>query len=166
MEEQDVYLFFAVFDDEQSASEAESAIREATKLESVHIDGLASVHRDQHGHVHLHETGDITGSQGAVRGIAAGALIGLIFPPTVLVTAAVGGTIGAVVAKFHDKGFKTRELHALGEELGKGQSAVIFVGDQVAKAAISNELKDADVSQRPMTPELKKEVAEVEGTPQ
>jgi len=164
MSEQIEYLIFAVFNDEQSAAVAASAIREVAKEESVHIDGLASVHRDGHGRVHLHEIGDISGSQGAVRGLAAGALIGLIFPPAVLGSAVIGGAIGAVVAKFHDKGFKTDELHDLGEELGKGQSAVIFVGDEVARSALSDELKDANVSQRPVTPELKDQVAVFEGT--
>ncbi|HYJ11993.1 MAG TPA: DUF1269 domain-containing protein [Thermomicrobiales bacterium] len=156
------YVIFAVFSDEQSAAVAASAIKQAAKENSVHISGLASVYRDSHGHVHLHELGDITGSQGAVRGLAAGALLGLIFPPTVLASAAVGGAIGAVIAKFHDKGFKTDELHGLGEELGRGQSAVIFVGDEVALVTFSDELTGADVSKHPLTPAEKDQVTAVE----
>ncbi len=151
------YIVFAVFSDEKSAGVAASAIKKAADEYSIHISGLASVHRDSHGHIHLHEVGDLTGSQGAVRGLAAGALVGLIFPPTVLASGVVGSAIGALVAKFHDKGFKTDELHGLGEELGRGQSAVIFVGDEVAQTALADELKDATVTQRPLTPELKEQ---------
>jgi uncharacterized membrane protein len=163
MTEQVDYLFFAVFDDEKSAGVAASAIKDAAKEEKVHIDGLAAVHRDEHGRVHLHEIGDVTGSQGAVRGGIVGGLIGLIFPPAILGSAALGAAIGGVIGKFHDKGFKTGELHGLGEELGKGQSAVIFVGDETTKEAVSGHLEDATVSERPMTPELKDQVAEFEG---
>lgn len=160
------YVVFAVFSDEKRAAVAASAIKQAAKELSIHISGLASVHRDSHGHVHLHEIGDITGSQGAVRGLAVGALIGLIFPPAVLASSAVGGAIGSVIAKFHDKGFKTDELHELGEQLGRGQSAVIFLGDEVAQAALSDELAGATVSQHPLTPAEKDQITAVETEPE
>lgn len=164
MTDQAGYLFFAVFDDEQGAGVAASAIHDVAKANSIHIDGLAAVHRDTHGHVHLHETGDITGSQGAVRGGAAGALIGLLFPPAILGSAALGALIGSAVAKFHDRGFKTGELHELGEQLCKGQSAVIFVGDQETSDRFRNELKDAErVEQRPLTDPLQEQMTAFQG---
>jgi uncharacterized membrane protein len=156
---QDLYLFIAVFDDEKAAEPVAKAVGEAAKANKVNIDGLAAVHRDTHGHVHLHEIGDITGSQGAVRGAAVGAIIGLIFPPAVLGSTILGGAIASVVAKFHDTGFATKELHALGESLGKGESAVVFVGDATTEQALSSELETAKtVKKEPAPEELKSEV--------
>jgi len=156
---QDLYLFIAVFDDEKAAEPVAKAIGEAAKANKVNIDGLAAIHRDTHGHVHLHETGDITGSQGAVRGAAVGAIIGLIFPPAVLGSTILGGAIASVVAKFHDTGFGTKELHALGESLGKGESAVVFVGDATTEEVLSPELDSAKkVEKQPAPEELKNEV--------
>ena len=162
---QDLYLFMAVFDDEKAAEPVAKAIGEAAKANKVNIDGLAAIHRDTHGHVHLHEIGDITGSQGAVRGAAVGAIIGLIFPPAVLGSTILGGAIASVVAKFHDTGFGTKELHALGESLGKGESAVIFVGDATTEQALSSELDSAKkVEKQPAPEELKTEVKAAAGT--
>jgi uncharacterized membrane protein len=157
---QDLYLFIAVFDDEKAAGPVAKAIGETAKANKINIDGLAAVHRDTHGHVHLHETGDITGSQGAVRGAAVGAIIGLIFPPAVLGSTILGGAIASVVAKFHDTGFETKELHDLGEALGKGESAVVFVGDATTELALSTELDSAKkVEKQPAPQALKDEVS-------
>lgn len=162
-EVQDLYLFMAVFDGEDAATPVAKAIAGAAKEDKVHIDGLAAVHRDQHGRVHLHEIGDITGSQGAVRGAAVGAVLGLIFPPSILGTAILGGVVGAVVAKFHDKGFSTGDLHAVGESLGKGQSAVLFVGDDSAEVSLSDELKEASkVDKQPAPADLPDKIAAAE----
>lgn len=158
------YLFFAIFDDEQAAGVAASAIHDLARADNIHVDGLAAVHRDVHGHVHLHEIGDITGAQGAVRGSAAGGLVGLLFPPAILGSAAVGTLIGSVVAKVHDKGFRTGELHELGEQLGKGQSAVIFIGDQETSDRFQDQLKDAErVAQRPLTGQLEEQMTAFQG---
>ncbi len=157
---QDLYLFMAVFDGEDTATPVAKAIATAAREEKVHVDGLAAVHRDEHGHVHLHEIGDITGSQGAVRGAAVGAVLGLIFPPSILGTAILGSAVGAVVAKFHDKGFSTGDLHAVGESLDKGQSAVLFVGDDSAEVDLATELKDASkVSKEPAPADLPDKIA-------
>ncbi len=150
--EVDLYLFMAVFGDEKAAEPVAKAIATAAKENSVTIDGLAAVHRDTHGHVHLHEIGDITGSQGAVRGAAAGAVIALLFPPAILASSVVGGAIGSVIAKFHDTGFGTKELHALGEALEKGESAVVFIGDSTTDAALSDELDSARVVEKQPAP--------------
>jgi uncharacterized membrane protein len=114
--------------------------------------------------VHPQEIGDITCSQGAVRGGVAGALVGLLFPPAILASAALGAAVAAAGAKPHDLGLKTKDLHALGEELDKGQSAVAFIGDETVKDTLSDTLQHAEsVSQEPFTPELKDQVAEYEG---
>ena len=156
---QDLYLFMAVFDDEKAAEPVAKAIGDVAKANSINIDGLAAVHRDTHGHVHIHEIGDITGSQGAVRGAAVGAVIGLIFPPSLLASTVLGGAIASVVAKFHDKGFQTSDLHGMGESLGKGESAVVFIGDETTEAALSTELASAKkVDKQPAPDQAKSEI--------
>ena len=165
MTEQELYLFMAVFSDEKAAEPAAKAIDAAAKERSVHVDGLAAVHRDSHGHIHIHEIGDITGSQGALRGGAVGAVVGLLFPPAILASTVVGGAIASVVAKLHDKGFKTEELHVLGESLGKGESAVLFVGDVGVNQSLESELETADrVEKHPAPTDLTDQIAEYEGT--
>jgi uncharacterized membrane protein len=164
MESSQLYLFMAVFGAEEAAEPVAKAIGEAAKQGHVHVDGLAAVHRDLHGHVHIHEIGDITGSQGAVRGAAAGAVVGLLFPPTMLASSVVGGAIASVVAKLHDKGFKTGDLHTLGETLDRGESAVVFVGDATADQSLERELEGVQRVEKQHAPsELPDHIAEYQG---
>jgi uncharacterized membrane protein len=56
----------------------------------------------------------------------------LIFPPSIIVTAAVGAGAGGIWGKVRDKGFKDEDLKAVGESLPEGSSAIIAIAeDQV-----------------------------------
>jgi uncharacterized membrane protein len=59
---------------------------------------------------------------GAGRGALLGGVIGLIGGPVGLVA---GGTIGALVSKLRDSGFKNDQLETLGKSLGPNSSAVV-----------------------------------------
>jgi uncharacterized membrane protein len=155
MEGERIDLFFAVFEGEQTGADVAHEIQVSAKRHHVTVDGLASVYRDRHGRVHLHEIGDITGSQGAVRGALVGAAVGLLFPPALLASSVLGGALGSMVAKVHDTGFGTTELHTVGEGLDRGQSAVMFVGELNLADAFDDELSQAlSVEQRELPPEV------------
>ena len=86
-------------------------------------------------------------------------MIGLIFPPSLLASTVMGGAIASVVARFHDKGFQTSDLHGMGESLGKGESAVVFIGDKTTEAALSTELASAKkVDKQPAPDQAKAEI--------
>ena len=55
------------------------------------------------------------------------ALSALIFPPSIIVSAAVGGGAGGLWGKIRDKGFKDADLKAIGESLPPGSSAIIAI---------------------------------------
>jgi len=157
--DQVLYLFFAIFDNEQAGQQVAREIARAAKDQRVNVDGLAAVHRDSHGRVHIHEIGDITGAQGTARGAVAGALLGLIFPPSVLATSIFTATVTGVIARLHDKGFATSDLKDLGEALDKGESAAIFIGDETTRTRFEPELKGAkSVEQKTVAPEVQAEV--------
>ena len=58
-----------------------------------------------------------------------GGLVGLIFPPSLIVGAAVGGASGGVWGKIRDKGFKDEDLKAVGDSLEPGTSAIIAIAE-------------------------------------
>lgn len=65
----------------------------------------------------------------AKRGAIAGGLVGLIFPPSIIVGAAVGAAGGGVWGKIRDEGFKDEDLKAVGESLEPGTSAIIAIAE-------------------------------------
>jgi uncharacterized membrane protein len=126
------HLLVATFADEQRAGRALAMLVPALGHESIRMAAVV-VHAPD-GKVHFAETHDHTAGQGFIAGAGVGAmaaLVGVLFTPLALLTAPIGGAIGAVVGKLRDSGFDDAELRGLGDDLAPGQSAVIVeLGDE------------------------------------
>ena len=92
------------------------------------IDAAVIVHTAD-GKVKFEETADPSGKKWAKRGAIAGGVVGLIFPPSIIVSAAVGGGAGGIWGKIRDKGFKDEDLREIGESLPPGSSAIIVIAE-------------------------------------
>ena len=92
------------------------------------IDAAVVVHTAE-GKVTIDETADPSGKKWAKRGAIAGGVVGLIFPPSIILSAAVGGGAGGVWGKIRDKGFKDDDLKAIGNSMPPGTSAIIAVAE-------------------------------------
>src|SRR4051794_39600616 len=92
------------------------------------IDAAVVVHGAD-GKVTFEETADPSGKKMGKHGAIAGGLVGLIFPPSIIVGAVVGGAGGGIWGKIRDKGFKDDELKAVGESLTPGSSAIIAIAE-------------------------------------
>ena len=63
--------------------------------------------------------------------------MGLLFPPSIIAGAVVGGAGGGLWGKVRDKGFKDDDLKAVGDSLEPGTSAIIAVAqDQVVERLV------------------------------
>jgi uncharacterized membrane protein len=122
-------VFIAVFGTEDGAAAALKDFKAAELERSIDlIDGAAIVHRAD-GKVHFEETADPSGKKWAKRGAIAGGIVGLIFPPSILAGAAVGGGAGGIWGKVRDKGISDDELRQIGESIPQGSSAIIAVAE-------------------------------------
>jgi uncharacterized membrane protein len=65
---------------------------------------------------------------GAWRGIAVGAVVGILFPPSIIGAAAVGGLVGGVGAHLR-KGISRGDAKELAELLEEGDAALIVIGE-------------------------------------
>jgi uncharacterized membrane protein len=67
-------------------------------------------------------------------GLGAGALVGLIFPPSILAASAIGALSGAVIGRFRD-GIPQDDLEQIGDALtGDNAALVVVAEDPVADA--------------------------------
>ena len=119
----------AAFSDETSAKAALQELKAMELSGAIELIDAAVVVHDTEGKVHFEETADPSGKKWAKRGAIAGGLVGLIFPPSIVVGAAVGAAGGGVWGKVRDKGFKDEELKAVGDSLQPGSSAIIAVAE-------------------------------------
>src|SRR3954471_23322275 len=124
-----VEIFIAVFNNETEAATALKDWRAMDREGSVNlIDGVIVVH-EAGGKVTFEETADPSGKKWAKRGVIAGGVVGLIFPPAIIASAAVGGGAGGIWGKLRDKGFKDDDLKEVGKSLPPGTSGIIAIAE-------------------------------------
>jgi len=143
MSDVSVQLIVAAFKDEKSAKEALKALKKAQKEKLIKIENAAVLRKDAKGKLHIQETADLGGKQGAALGGVAGAAIGLIAGPVLLVPAAVGALVGGLTAKLRDSGFSDARLKALGEGLKPGSSAIVAVVEHTWEEQVKKALAQA-----------------------
>jgi uncharacterized membrane protein len=94
---------------------------------------VAVVTRADDGAVHVHKREKST-QHGAWKGVAAGAALGVIFPPSVLVSATALGAAGGLTGHFRK----------LGEALRPGEAAMLVVAGPDVEAQAERVLSRAD----------------------
>lgn len=110
-------------------------------LESMHhaltidLEDAVMLTREADGKIKTHETTDVSTRKGAKRGLIAGGILGVIFPPSLIATALAAGGIGAIWGKIKDSGVKNDDIKELAESLTGDQAAIIvLVSDKTAQA--------------------------------
>lgn len=125
MSDAPVQLFVAAFPGEQDADTALKEVQEARKRKVIDVIDVAVLRRDARNKLHVKETADMNTGKGAAIGGAVGAVIGLLFPPSVILTGGFGALVGGLTAKLRDTGFPDAELRELGASLQPGTSAIV-----------------------------------------
>jgi len=131
----------ATFGNEYEATESLNELKTMDKGGSIKLIDAAVVVHDTEGKVTFKETSDPSGKAWAKRGAVAGGLVGLIFPPSIIAGAIVGGAGGGVWGKIRDKGFKDDELKKVGEGLPPGSSAIIAIAEDKVVEQLVNGLQ-------------------------
>jgi uncharacterized membrane protein len=136
------FLYVATYPDAASAREDYQIVK------GLHSQGLvgsydaAVVTKDAAGKVH--ENKDETATRhGAWWGAAAGAAVGVIFPPAVLGAAATGAVIGGLSGHLA-KGMSRSRAKELGDFIDPGQAGLIVVGETTIADAIQEAVTGAD----------------------
>jgi uncharacterized membrane protein len=159
MSDKNITLMAAKYPDQEHAQTILSMIESMHQARTIDLKDAVMATKEADGKIKLHETTDVTTRKGLKRGLIAGGILGAIFPPSLLVTAALGGGIGAIWGKIKDSGVKHADLKALGDSLTPGQAALIvlvsnesvtatqlalgsYEGELVTKPVSDDELKE------------------------
>jgi uncharacterized membrane protein len=161
------FVLVATYPDEAAAQGDYQVIKDAHARGVVGSYDAAVVTKDARGKVH--ENKDETATRkGAWWGAAAGAAVGLIFPPSILAGAATGAAVGAISGHL-SKGMSRSDAQQLGDFIDPGQAGLVVVGENKVEDAIKKAVagaekqtaKDLDVDPKDIDKTLKETVKEM-----
>jgi uncharacterized membrane protein len=136
MSSNNLTLLAARYPDQEHAQTILTTLEEMHRALTIDLKDAVMLTKEPDGKIKTHETTDVTTRKGAMRGVIAGGVLGLIFPPSLLVSALAGGGIGALWGKLKDSGVKHDELKEFAGDLQTGQAAlVIIVSPETAERA-------------------------------
>jgi uncharacterized membrane protein len=140
MADRPVFLYAAIYDD---IGDAEADYEAVFDLHAAGLVGTfdSAVIEKEEDKVRVHKTEKPT-QHGAWTGIAVGAIAGILFPPSIIGGAIVGGAAGGVAGHLW-RGMSRGDLKDLGEALDEGQAAVIVVGESKIDEQIEKATKHA-----------------------
>jgi uncharacterized membrane protein len=121
-----VFVYLGTYTSGDAAAEDLAAIQVQHARGFVGTYDAAVVTKDEHGDVRVHKH-EKPVQHGAWGGLAAGAVIGLLFPPSIIGSALLGGAAGGVIGHLW-RGVSRHDVHELGEFLDAGQAALVVVG--------------------------------------
>ena len=137
MSDDPVFVYAAVYADRVDADTDYDTLLDLHAADVVGSYDVALMYKDDDGKVHVTKHEKPT-QHGAWTGAAVGALVGIIFPPSILgaaiVGAAAGGGIGHALG-----GMSRKDAKELGEQLDDGEAALVVI----AKSRVQEQLDKA-----------------------
>ena len=134
MSEKPMIAFIATYDDVADARQDYQEVKQAHSQGFIGEYDAAIVWKNDKGKIEIDSVSDEASRKWLWAGLGLGALIGLIFPPSILATSAIGALAGAVIGKFRD-GITQDDLEQIGEAVAGDNAALVVVAqDRVSEA--------------------------------
>ena len=137
-----VFIYIGTYPSEAAARDDYAVVKDLHAVGAVGTYDAAVVTKDNAGKVHVNKDETAT-RHGAWGGAAVGAVVGILFPPSIIVGAAVGAAVGGVGGHLW-RGMSRADVKEFGEIIDAGQAALIVVGESTIEAAIEKAQLKAD----------------------
>ena len=129
-----VFIYIGTYPDEASARADYQVVKDLHAVGAVGTYDASVVTKDDAGKVHVNKD-EMATRHGAWGGAAVGALVGILFPPSIIVGAAVGAAVGGVGGHLW-RGMSRADVKEFGDIIDDGQAALIVVGESKLQEAI------------------------------
>jgi uncharacterized membrane protein len=129
----------------ESVDDAKADLEALKELHREHVVGTydaAVLSKNEEGKVEIVDKIEKPTQHGGWAGLAVGAAIGLIFPPSILVSGLVGAGAGALIGHLRG-GMSRSDLKEIGEVLDESEAALIVVGEETIERAVDEAIKRA-----------------------
>ena len=129
-----VFIYIGTYPSWAGAQDDYGVVKDLHAAGAVGTYDAAVVTKDNAGKVHVNKD-EMATRHGAWGGAAVGAVVGILFPPSIIVGAAVGAAVGGVGGHLW-RGMSRSDVKEFGDIIDAGQAALIVVGESTIEAAI------------------------------
>lgn len=137
-----IFIFIATYPDETQARDDYQVVKDLHSAGAVGTYDAAVVTKDSHGRVHVNKD-EMATRHGAWGGAAAGAVVGILFPPSIIGTTLAGAAIGGVGGHLW-RGMSRADVAELGDIIDNGQAALVVVGESKMGQAVQKAVRKAE----------------------
>ena len=130
-----VFVFVGTYPDEASAQADYSIVKDLHAGGAVGSYDGAVITKDANGKVHVNKD-EMATRHGGWGGAAVGAVVGILFPPSIIAGAAVGAAVGGVSGHLW-RGMSRSDVKELGDMIDAGQAALLVVGQSTLEDALN-----------------------------
>jgi uncharacterized membrane protein len=135
-----VFIYVGTYASEVDARSDYDVVKDLHALGAVGTYDAAVVTKDDKGKVHVNKD-ETTTRHGAWGGAGVGALVGILFPPSIIGSALVGAAVGGVSGHLW-KGMSRADVKEFGDVIDSGEAALVIVGETKIEAYLEKlELK-------------------------
>jgi uncharacterized membrane protein len=139
-----MFLYIGTYPSEVAARDDYDVVKDLHALDVVGTYDAAVITKDANGKVHVNKD-EMATRHGGWGGAAAGAVVGMLFPPALIGSALVGGAIGAASGHLW-RGLSRSDVKELGELIDAGQAALLVVGASNLEQALDEAELSAEQS--------------------
>ena len=137
-------LIAADFADVDVALEAYQALKDVEDGATVKIEGVVVVKRDDAGKLDVQKVTDHSTREGLGWGAVGGAVVGILFPPSILGSVLVVGAGGGIIGKLRERHHKKELAEGLQDAIEPGHSGIIALVSDPGEVKIRKALEKAD----------------------
>ncbi len=130
-----VFIYVGTYPSESAAREDYQLIKDLHAVGAVGTYDASVVTKDDNAKVHVNKD-EMATRHGAWGGAAVGALVGILFPPSIIATAAVGAAVGGVSGHLW-RGMSRADVKEFGDMIDDGQAALVIVGESTIAEAVN-----------------------------
>jgi uncharacterized membrane protein len=137
-------LVVADFAEVAAAKDAYDELKQYTETNDLDIDGVIVLSKDADGKVEVQKATDYRTKRGLAWGAVGGAILGVLFPPSILGSAVVFGAAGAGIGRLRHRHYRDELAQELAEGIDPGHSGIVALVSDPTAVELEKALAKAD----------------------
>jgi uncharacterized membrane protein len=137
-----MFLYLGTYPNAAVAREDYEVVKGLHAIEAVGSYDAAVITKDASGKVHV-DKDEMATRHGGWGGAAAGAVLGILFPPAIIASAVVGGAAGAASGHLW-RGISRSDVKELGSLIDEGEAALLVIGESTIERALEKQVLQAE----------------------